>query len=87
MARSPRIDYEGAWHHVYNRGIAKRAMFETAADVRAFLDLLGEEVARGRIEVHVFCVLTTHFHRLLRGLRGGRRATGVPIATSHERPR
>jgi len=38
--------------------------------VRAFLALLAWEVHDGRLEVHAFSFLTTHFHLLLRSVRG-----------------
>ena len=53
-----------------NRGIARRAVFETRADVRAFLCLLAVAVRRRKIEVIAFCFLTTHFHLVLRSLDG-----------------
>jgi len=37
-----RVDNARACHHVYYRGLAKRAMFERAADVTRFLGLIGE---------------------------------------------
>src|SRR5437867_1139696 len=49
-----------------NRGIARRPVFETRADIRFFLACLARAVRRGELEVHVFCVLTTHFHLLVR---------------------
>ena len=66
MPRRYRKDFPGAWHHVTNRGIARRAMFENRADVRRFLALVAREVRRGLIEVHAYCVMTTHFHLLVR---------------------
>lgn len=70
MSRSPRTDRPGQIHHVMNRGIARRVVFETRADVRAFLCLLAIAVRRGQIEVIAFCVMTTHFHLVLRSLDG-----------------
>ena len=49
-----------------NRGIAKRPLFESGADIRFFLARLAREVRRGRIELHAFSILTTHFHLLIR---------------------
>lgn len=66
MARRPREDRPGSWHHVVNRAIAKRPYFETRGDQRYFLAQLAAEVRSGRIEVHAFCLMTTHFHLLLR---------------------
>ncbi len=70
MARSPRCDGPGIWHHVMNRGIAKRTVFEDARDVRFFLSRLARAVRAGWIEVHCFCVMTTHFHLLVRSPGG-----------------
>ncbi|MCZ6598220.1 MAG: transposase [Planctomycetota bacterium] len=66
MARNPRQDEPGSWHHVMNRGIARRSLFESRADVRFFVACLAHAVRRGQIEVHAWSVLTTHFHLLVR---------------------
>jgi REP element-mobilizing transposase RayT len=66
MGRHSRFDAPGAWHHVMNRGIAKRTMFENELDIRTFLSRLALAVRAGKLEVHAYCVLTTHFHLMLR---------------------
>lgn len=63
-------DEPGAWHHVMNSGIAKRALFENRQDVRCFLACLALAVRAGLIEVHAWCVMTTHFHLLVRSPHG-----------------
>ena len=70
MPRRKRNDEPGAFHHVMNRGIAKRPVFVGRAEVRFFLARLAIEVRRGELEVHGYCFLTTHFHLLLRSPRG-----------------
>lgn len=70
MPRRPRADHPGAWHHVMNRGIARRSLFETKRDVGGFLSRWIAEAKSGEIEIHAFAVLTTHFHFLLRSPRG-----------------
>lgn len=65
MARL-RIDYDGAWHHVMNRGARREPIFTTAADARAFLGRIGEQIERTGIEVHAYCLMTNHFHLLVR---------------------
>ncbi len=70
MARNPRWDPPGSWHHVMNRGIARRSLFECRGDIRYFLACLARAVRRGQIEVHAWCVLTTHFHLLVRSPTG-----------------
>ena len=39
MPRANRHDGPDTWHHLLNRGVAKRTIFETAADCRFFLSL------------------------------------------------
>jgi hypothetical protein len=74
MARRPRVDFPGAWHHVMNRGSASQAH-----DLREqfFLALLGHTVRRGGLEVHASCLMGTH---MLRGVDLPRRpvAKGPP---------
>jgi REP element-mobilizing transposase RayT len=53
-----------------NRGIARRTIFETDEDRRFFLSLLAKEVRAGRIEIHAFCLMLTHFHLLIRSVTG-----------------
>ena len=66
MARKSREDQPGSWHHVINRGLARRPLFETRSDMRFFLSRLAGEIRQGRIEVHAYCLMSTHFHLLLR---------------------
>ncbi len=70
MPRIPRHDATGLWHHVMNRGIARRTLFESELDIRTFLARLAWRVHAHQLEVHAFCVLTTHFHLLVRSLTG-----------------
>lgn len=70
MGRRPRFDQPGCWHHVTNRAIARRTMFETGADIRYFLASLARSVRRRELEVHAYCVLTTHFHLLVQSPSG-----------------
>jgi REP element-mobilizing transposase RayT len=70
MTRRNREDASGTWHHVVNRGIARRPLFESREDIRYFLSRLAREVRRGRVEVHAWCILTTHFHLLVRSRSG-----------------
>jgi len=65
MGRTPRHDGPGEWHHVMNRGIARRTVFENRRDVRFFLSRLARAVRAGWIEVHAYCVMTTQFQLLV----------------------
>src|SRR5947207_9563627 len=70
MPRPLRNDVPNAYHHVMGRGIAHRALFDSQRDIRFFLALLAHAVHRGWIEVHAYAILTTHFHLLVRSVRG-----------------
>lgn len=65
MTRRPRHDEPGACHHVINRGIAKRPLFEKKEDGRYFLSRVAREVRDGSIEVLAYTVMTTHFHAMV----------------------
>lgn len=66
MPRRPRLDCPGSWHHVVNRAIAKRPYFEDRREKRYFLARLAAEVRAGRLELHAYSLMTTHFHLLVR---------------------
>jgi len=70
MPRRPRLDAPDTWHHVMNRGIARRPILESDLDRRFFLALIAREVRGGRIEVHAFSLMLTHFHILVRSVTG-----------------
>ena len=70
MARRTRNDGPDTWHHVMNRAIARRSLFETREDIRFFLAGVARAVRRGHLEVHAWCVLSTHFHMLVRSPQG-----------------
>ena len=52
MARTQRIEYEGAVYHVTARGNERREIFRDDADREHFLRVLGESV--GRFEVRLY---------------------------------
>ena len=65
MGRAPRIDIEGGWYHVMNRGIARQATFFEDADRIEFGRLLGVGHERFGVEVHAYCLMSNHYHLLL----------------------
>ncbi len=85
MARRPRHDRPGSWHHVMNRGVAKRPLFEDLTDARFFLARLADQVRRGRIEVHAYCLMTTHFHLLVRSPVGALSEVMRLVQNEHSR--
>ena len=65
MARQLRLDFEGALHHVFNRGNNRQNIFRSDADRKLFLKLLGECVGRFGWIVHVYTLMTNHFHLVI----------------------
>ncbi len=66
MSRPLRIEYEGAWYHVMNRGRSRQEIFTDSWDYRVFLDTVGEAVERYGLEVHAYCLMPNHYHLLVR---------------------
>jgi len=85
MPRGLRLDRPDSWHHVTNRAIARRTLFEDARDVRLFLARLAHVVRAGLIEVHSYCVLTTHFHLLVRSPTGELSAAMQSVENEYSR--
>ncbi len=84
MPRRPRNDAPDTWHHVMNRGVARRPVFENDRDRRYFLALLAREARAGHIEIVAFCLMLNHFHILIRSVTGqlGRVMQRVQLAYS-----
>ena len=66
MARPLRIEYDGAWYHVLNRGAGRRAVYATDEQRRYFLALLAEAHTRFNAEWHAYCLMGNHYHLLVR---------------------
>jgi putative transposase len=81
LPRSKRRDYEGAWHHVMNRGLARAAIFGSDEDRLIFLDSLALAGHRFGVEVHAYCLMGNHYHLLVRS-RSGRLAQAMQLLSS-----
>ena len=66
MPRFPRRFDEGGIYHVYNRFSRGEPIFEEAAEVERFLDLLGEVKKTDGFSILAFCILSNHFHLTVR---------------------
>ena len=66
MARPLRIEYEGAWYHVMNRGAGRRSIFPDRWLRRSFLGLVGDVHEMWGVEVHAYCLMGNHYHLLVR---------------------
>lgn len=66
MPRQPRLDLPGLLHHVIARGIERRDIFNDDRDRESFVERLGELVAAGGARLYAWCLLSNHFHLVLR---------------------
>jgi REP element-mobilizing transposase RayT len=71
MPRPPRIDVEGALHHVFDRGNRRQVICEDALDYQFFLWLIERAVRRYGWLVHAYCVMPNHYHLLIETPKGG----------------
>lgn len=66
MPRQPRLDAPGALHHIMGRGIERTTIFRTDKDREDFLDRLADLCLDGNLRVYAWCLLSNHFHLLVR---------------------
>lgn len=71
MGRAHRVDFEGGFHHVMNRGASRQTVFFCDADRVEFGRLLGVISDRLGIEVLAYCLLDNHYHLLVHCPEGG----------------
>jgi REP-associated tyrosine transposase len=62
MARPLRLDIEGGWYHVINRGLEKREIFPGERTNSHFLDLLSVLPGRFSLKVHSYVLMGNHYH-------------------------
>ena len=65
MPRRPREEEAGAIHHVYARGIDRRALFVDDIDRRRYLALLEHVVAVKRWRCLSYCLMGNHIHLMV----------------------
>jgi REP element-mobilizing transposase RayT len=65
MPRKPRVDYHGAVHHVFVRGVNRSVIAVDEDDYETALGFLDRAIARFEIECHAWCFLPNHTHLLL----------------------
>jgi putative transposase len=65
MARPLRLDYPGAMHHVFVRGVARSSVAVDDEDYERSLELLERAVPRFGLRCHAWCYLPNHSHLLM----------------------
>ncbi len=66
MPRKPREFVDGGIYHVFNRGNNRKDLFRCGEDFACFLKLLSSSQEKYDIRVFHYCLMTNHFHFLLR---------------------
>ena len=70
MSRPERIEFDGAYYHVMNRGRRRENIFHDDVYYQMFIQTLEEAALRFNIEVHAYCLMTNHYHLLLKTPEG-----------------
>ena len=65
MARPLRIAYPGAFYHITSRGNERKDIFKNQKDREKFLSYLESATKRYGALIHVFCLMTNHYHILM----------------------
>jgi REP element-mobilizing transposase RayT len=64
------VDFPGAVHHVYARGIEKREIYTDDRDRMDFLERVGSNLDRWGLRCFAWALMPNHFHLLLRSDKG-----------------
>ncbi len=65
MARPLRITYPGAFYHITSRGNERKNIFKSQRDREQFLRYLESATERYGAKIHVYCLMSNHYHLLL----------------------
>ena len=71
MPRTPRAVRAGGVYHVLNRGNGRAELFHKPADFDAFLRVLAQGLDRYPVDLFAWCLMSNHWHLVLRPRRGG----------------
>ena len=62
MARPTRLDLEGGWYHVLNRGIERRSIFKSSKCYSHFVELLSQLPKHFGVRIHGYVLMANHYH-------------------------
>lgn len=65
MPRKPRIEKAG-FYHIVNRGVAKADIYTCDEDYLKFLEILQDASDEYGFEIYSFCLMTNHYHLLIK---------------------
>jgi putative transposase len=65
LARPIRIEYPGAFYHVFSRGNQKQRIFFSDEDRCHFINCLRNAYRKFGVIIHTYCLMPNHFHLFL----------------------
>jgi putative transposase len=65
MPRKPRIQFEGAFYHLFHRGNRRERIFLDDRDYARFEAMLFDAVSRSNVRLFRWCLMPNHFHLLV----------------------
>lgn len=65
MARPLRIEYKGAFYHITSRGNERKEIFKKDSDREKLLSYFETATERYKAVIHVYCLMSNHYHLLL----------------------
>jgi REP element-mobilizing transposase RayT len=68
--RRARVTYQGAYHHVMNRGYDGKPILKDIIDKENFLTLLKTYSEKLNIRIFSYCIMTNHYHLILENSSG-----------------
>lgn len=68
--RKVRITYEGAVHHITNRGVLGEAIFRGDKNKSVFLELIKEKSCKLKIKILAYCIMDNHYHLVIQNTSG-----------------
>ena len=66
MGRTRRVLYDGAVYHIIQRGHNKDILFNNQKDHKALKELIRKYKSKYAFDIYHYCVMSNHFHILLR---------------------
>lgn len=65
MGRPLRIEFPGAFYHITSRGNEQKDVFKSQKDREKFLSYLESATERYGAAIHVYCLMSNHYHLLM----------------------